>query len=314
MAKVKTTHKSKESALVRQSFEFFYKDKFFNKFMNKIKLNGLNYQQTYYCMKKWFYEGSVACSLHSGAIGSNNAGEINVGDLLGENKIVFTPWANGGVYNIYDYPIYARPINTRGVPFIQDKALLVDKEIVIIYILKSHKSVLSSINAKINELIDIEMTMRILQKRHKVPWVFKTTPENETAVKKLVDDIDNDEPYIYASVTDINEADVLKTDVPYILDKLEMQRQKIEDDIDTMLASQNVGIAEKKEHLVVGEVEANNQAIEDSGDDFISNLKEGFDRVKECFQVQVNPELAHEVVSSYNEDEEMEEEDMENDD
>ena len=201
-----------------------------------------------------------------------------------------------------------------GVPFIQDKALLVDKEIVIIYILKSHKSVLSSINAKINELIDIEMTMRILQKRHKVPWVFKTTPENETAVKKLVDDIDNDEPYIYASVTDINEADVLKTDVPYILDKLEMQRQKIEDDIDTMLASQNVGIAEKKEHLVVGEVEANNQAIEDSGDDFISNLKEGFDRVKECFQVQVNPELAHEVVSSYNEDEEMEEEDMENDD
>ena len=100
----------------------------------------------------------------------------------------------------------------------------------------------------------------------------------------------------------------------YLIDVEYFDLQKIEDDIDTMLASQNVGIAEKKEHLVVGEVEANNQAIEDSGDDFISNLKEGFDRVKECFQVQVNPELAHEVVSSYNEDEEMEEEDMENDD
>lgn len=313
MSKSKQIHKGADSALVRKSFEFYYKDKFFNKFLNKIKLEGLNYQQAYYCMKKWYYEGSVACSLHKGALTNLDAGAVNIGDLLKENKIVFTPWTSGGTYNPYDFVTTAIPINTRGVPFIQTVPLEVDKDIVIIYILKSHKSVYDSIQAKINEIIDIEMTMRTLQKRHKTPWAFKTTPENETAIKKLIEDLDNDEPYV--TVTDINEADVLKLEVPYILDKLEMQRQKIEDDIDTMLACQNVGIAEKKEHLTVGEVEANNQPIQDSGDDFITNLQEGFDRVYECFTVKVTPKLAHEIVSSYNEDENNEsEEDNENDD
>ena len=47
MSKSKQIHKGADSALVRKSFEFYYKDKFFNKFLNKIKLEGLNYQQAY---------------------------------------------------------------------------------------------------------------------------------------------------------------------------------------------------------------------------------------------------------------------------
>ena len=40
---------------VRTSFKFFYDNKFFNLWMKKFKISGMNYQEAYYLMKKFWY-------------------------------------------------------------------------------------------------------------------------------------------------------------------------------------------------------------------------------------------------------------------
>ena len=291
--KIKQSRKS--STEVRRLFEFFYNQKFYNKWMNKFKFDGLNYQQIDYIMKKFWGEGTISCSKPDGI-------PNNLGIDMKEDSIIFTPYAPQNVFNIYDYPTQAIRINTRGVSFISARPLDIDKEIVIGYCQKNKKSIYSSIECKLKELVDLEMTIRTNIKTQKSPYVAVTTPENKSAVEDLMDGLENDDPILFTTLEESEKAKALVSGVPYTIDKLEQMRQKIEDDILTILGCQNVGIAEKKEHLLVDEVNANNQNISESSDDFLDMVSEFFDRVDKVLGYKVTVSLKHEEEEQIEED------------
>ena len=143
-------------------------------------------------MKKFWSVGNVACSnISSGdplLAGLMASGEID----MKENKIIFTPWAFAERYNIYDFPTHATLINTRGVKFITPRILEIDKEVVIIYAQKNHKSVFSSIEAKLIELVDIEMKKRAARKAQSQGWMFTFSEEDKQQVKEQVNEIKNE--------------------------------------------------------------------------------------------------------------------------
>lgn len=286
MSKIIYKQKRKETSKIRALFEFYYNQKFFNAWMNKLEFSGLNYQQKEFIMKKYWCDGTIACLQPIGI-------PSELLPQMGEDQIIFTPWTTNGVYNIYDYPTKALAINTRGVSFIPNYALELDKEIVVGYCQRNKKSVYSSIECKIKELVDIEMTLRINMKSQKFPFVFATTPENKQAIEDLVDGIESDDPILLTTLEEVEKAKALNSGATYIIDKLEMQRQKIEDDINTILGLSNVGIMEKKEHLLTGEIEANNESIDNSNDDFLACIKEFFERVKTAFGYNISVKLAH---------------------
>ena len=111
------------------------------------------------------------------------------------NIVIFTPWVFADRYNIYDFPTHVRLVNTRGVKFITTDALEIDKDVVILYAQKNHKSVFSSIEAKINEIVDLEMKKRVALKAQAQPWMFAFSPEDFEQAKVLQEQIENDEPY-----------------------------------------------------------------------------------------------------------------------
>ena len=306
MPKIKYSKQRESSKAIRQAFKFFYQNKFFNKWMNLLELEGLNYQQSEFIMRKFWFEGTIACS-HPTNIPEG------LKDAMKEDSIIFTPWCVDGIYNIYDYPIKALPINLRGVDFISRVPLLIDEEIIIGYCQKNHKSIYSSIEPKLNELVDIEMVKRVALKCQKMPWLFTASPENKTAIEQLVSDLESDEPTLMTTLLDSELGKGFVSGAPYILDKLEMQRQKIEDDINTILSVNNVGIAEKKEHLLNGEIDANNQSIKESGDDYLDMIQEFFDRVEEHLGYKVNVKLKHEPPKQFTMNEKKEPEEGEND-
>ena len=97
----------------------------------------------------------------------------------------------------------------------------------------------------------------------------------------------------YILTTDIylNDVDKVKgitSGAPYVVDKFEQDRQKIENDILTMLGVNNVGIGEKKEHLIVDEVNANNEDIEQQSISFRTEIEDFFDRVYKVFGYKVD--------------------------
>ena len=306
-----------ETNKIRNAFKFYYTEKFFNKWMSKYDFPELNYQQKNFIMRRWWAEGNVACS-RVDTSDKELAGLIqdDIVDLK-ENSIIFTPWApSGGVgtmglFNIYDYPVSVRLINKRGVKFITDKPLIVDQDVVIGYAQKNKKSVFSSIEAKLNELVDVEMKKRVARKSTAQPWLFTFDPEDEAQVKKLQESLENDNPYLFSPIKNINGAKALSSGASYIVDKLEQDRQKIENDILTMLGVNNVGIGEKKEHLIVDEVNANNEDIEQSSYSFKNEIEEFFDRVYKVLGYKVSVIDLNEM---YSDTEEINQEEVDEDD
>ena len=185
MAKEKVYRPRFSSKDIRKKIKFFYVEKFFNKWMNKYEYPQLNYQQKHYIMKKFWATGTNAC-LSIKTADKELAGLMDQGVVdMKENQIIFTPWAFANRYNIYDFPTHARPINTRGVKFIPNEALEIDKDIVIGFAQKNHKSVYSSIEAKIEELVDVEMKKRVSRKAQSQPWMFTFAPEDFEQAKIL---------------------------------------------------------------------------------------------------------------------------------
>lgn len=282
---------------VRTSFKFFYDNKFFNLWMKKFKISGMNYQEAYYLMKKFWYDGTVACSRR-----------INIPEEIKDMLpfFVFTPWVMSERYNCYDFPTHAMAINTRAVSYINTQPLEVDKDIVLMWCQSNHKGVYTSIEPKLKQLVDIEMVIRICTKNQKAPWVVGFSPEDKKAMNKFIDDFESDEPMITTMLNDLKNTKALVSAAPYVVDKLEAMRQKIEDDIKTMLGVSNVGIAQKKEHFTDDEVQTNNKEIEETNDDLIDEISQGFERCNSVFGTTFTIELAHSSI--YNEEEGYKEE------
>ena len=287
MAKIKVYRPRVSSSDVKKKIKFYYLEKFFNKWMNKYDFIGLNYQQKHYFMKKMWSMGTIAVSSISSA-DKSLAGLMADGEIdMKENAIILTPWAFDRRYNIYDFPTHIRLINTRGVKFITPDALEIDKEAVIIYAQKNHKSVFSSIEAKIDELVDIEMKKRVSRKAQSQPWLFAFAPEDFEQAKKLQEQMEDDEPYLFSPFNEVDKVKGITSGAPYVVDKFEQDRQKVENDILTMLGVNNVGIGEKKEHLIVDEVNANNEDIEQQSYSFTDEIESGWDRAQKVLGYSV---------------------------
>ena len=296
------TTQKEDSSKIRTSFKFFYENKFFNMWMNKFKFQGLSYQEKHFIMKKFWMDGTIACSLRLNPFEDDRFA-----------KVVFTPWVFAQTYNCYDFPNFARCINTRGVSYINMDELEVDKGIVLGWCQANHKGVYSMIAPKVNQLVDLEMVIRICTKNQKAPWVIAMSPEDKKAVDSLIDDLESDEPILITMLNDLKNAKALNSTAPFIVDKLEAQRQKIEDDVKTILGKANVGIAQKKEHFTDDEVQTNNSEIASNSEDYLIYLKDFFERCNKTFEIQLGVELNQdEIIMDTYQEESKEEENYEN--
>lgn len=290
---VNTSHK------LRDQIKFYYTEKFYNKFLNNFDFKGtLDYQQINYIMRKFWSTGTIGAFRR---------------DIYDESRpweaIVFAPWIINGKYNCYDFPIGLTFINTRAVSYIPSKEFTIDEDAVIGYIQRNKKSIYSSIEAMIEKLVDFEMTIRTNLKAQKTPWMFGVSPENEDKMKLLWENLDSDDPKLFVALEDLKDAKALVSGANYNIDKLEQQRQQCENEILTRIAINNIGVMEKKEHFTVGEVDANQQQIESSGNEFLDCLQEFFDRIETTLKHKVSVELRNKPVKNESVEDEEDEED-----
>ena len=295
------------SQKVRDRILFYYRDKFFNKFLNKFDFGNLDYQQKHYLLKKFWSKncGKLAFFIIKGT----KDGKQYPNGMLG-----ICPYTFAGVFNMFDFQTKCMLIDTHATGVIPTTEQEVDKDVVLGWITRNQKGVEALIETKLEEVVDIEMTIRCNLRAHKMPWVFGVTPENKAKIDKLIQSIDDDDPYLTMSLEDIKNMQVFNTGAPFIIDKLEVKRQQVEDEINTILGFNSVGIMEKKEHLTTGEVDMNAEASNASNDIYMDCLTELNERTKKVLNYDMQPMLnkpIEEYTESEEEDEEEEEEDNE---
>ena len=105
-------------------------------------------------------------------------------------------------------------------------------------------------------------------RQQRVPYLFATDENNAFSMKSLYDRMYQGEPAIFIDKEMLKGEPenimVIPTTTPYLVDKLQIQKQEMERELLTFLGINNT--LEKKERLIVDETNSNNQFIKMASD------------------------------------------------
>lgn len=136
-----------------------------------------------------------------------------------------------------------------------------------------------------NRLTETERTTDINLKAQKTPILIITDDKSQLTLKNVYRQYSTGEPVIFGDKNFIN-ADtikVLKTDAPYIIDKLDTHKQILWNEVLTFLGIQNADTS-KRERMIVDEVNANNQNVIVNANVMLKTRQEACDLINDMFQ------------------------------
>lgn len=278
--------------ITRSTIKSYYLLKYYNLFLNGYKFTGLDYQQKDFLLRKMWALGRIACFRLSNATPKHPQGEI-----------VFCPFATATL-NIYDYPVEVSLIKLKNVSFIPTKLQTVDKDVVIGYAQRNKHSVMEMVLPLIEKIVDVEMTLRTSLKSQKTPWLVGYSPETEQQRQIIKENLESDEPYLFLEMEDINQFKAIVSGANYNCDKLYNLKQCYENEIKEYLGINNLGVNEKKEHLIGDEINVNQEIVESHGECFLDCLKEFCERIKDVLGYEVTVEINKPDSIEYKEEDE----------
>ena len=275
------TGKNWSNAYRRNKYSF-YINKYFALYMNNYVFEGdISYQQIDFILRKFWENGCIAGFKLPYSEGSTKHPQ---------GLVVFTPFAPNG-WNIYDYPISVNLINTRGVDFIPTGVQIVDEDCVIGYIQRNKKGVGFFVDSLVQDIVTIDMVIRINLNAHKMPWLIVVDPLSERKMKELYEKLKEDDPELFISSDESNAMKSLVSGAPYIIDKLYNLKQAKENELREFLGLDNMGLNEKKEHLITSELESNDNVTEASEGCLIDPMNEFFERLEKLTGIHIRAHI-----------------------
>ena len=127
-------------------------------------------------------------------------------------------------------------------------------------------------------------------RQQRVPYLLATDENNSFSVKTLYDRMYQGEPAIFIDKEMLKGEPenimVLPTQAPYLVDKLQIQKQEMERELLTFLGINNT--LEKKERLLVDETNSNNQFIKMASDIGYKQRQLACEQMNEMFGLNVS--------------------------
>lgn len=283
--------KNRDPKVIEDKIRHIYLNKYYNLYMNSVDWDGLTAEERDYVMRRFWAEGTCAAFKINGTEAWDGSGGV----------VGFAPWATQ-TWNMYDFPETVLLINQRGVPFIPSTPQVVNKDVALGWFQRNHKPVREIVEYYIDRIVQVEMVINTNLELQKMPYLVGVTPEDKDRIKDVIDRILNNELVVYADMKDLALIKSIITESPYIGDKLIQHRITLENELLTYLGIDNIG-QEKKERLIVDEVNATNDLINRNGLGFIDTLTEWTDVISDLFGKKITPKPAAAPVSSINEGE-----------
>ena len=133
-------------------------------------------------------------------------------------------------------------------------------------------------------LYETERTIDVNLRAQKTPVLIEKKKKTILTLKNVYQQYSGNTPFIFGNKQfDIsNKLNVLKTDAPYLIDKLELHKHELWNEALTYLGINNAN-TDKKERLVVNEVDSNNQLITFYLNCFYKTRKKACDEINKKF-------------------------------
>lgn len=146
-------------------------------------------------------------------------------------------------------------------------------------------------------LYETECTININLNAQKTPVLIEGDAKTILTLKNVYMQYSGNTPFIFGNKQfDIsNKLNVLKTDAPYIVDKLDIHKHQIFNDALTVLGIDNAN-TDKKERLITNEVESNEELIKYYLNCFYKTRKNACEQIKEKFNIDIDIELNKDII------------------
>lgn len=158
----------------------------------------------------------------------------------------------GGKLNVYRVPVERRAYAVNGY-----QKVLSDKDSVIIYNNYLHSNSRLDVEMFARRLYNLDRAIDVNANAQKTPVLIQCDETQRLTMVNLYKKFDGNEPVIFGDKNlNPNNVKVLKTDAPYVADKLYQLKTQIWNEALTYLGISNINIT-KKERLITDEVTRN---------------------------------------------------------
>lgn len=155
----------------------------------------------------------------------------------------------GGGFDVYDRPIIRRAYASNGY-----NIKLSNKDSVIVYNSLLHKESYTDLCMFAKKIAELDKTIGINTNAQKTPILVLATESQRLTMKNLYKQYEGGEPVIFGDkALSVDDIQVMKTDAPYVADKLYELKERYWNEALTYLGIDNVA-EQKKERMLTDEV------------------------------------------------------------
>lgn len=176
----------------------------------------------------------------------------------------------------------------------------------VIYIMNNNlqKPTLETLKLFAYRLYEVEATINVNLLAQKTPVLIEGDTKTILTLKNVYMQYSGNTPFIFGNKQyDLsNRLSVLKTDAPYLIDKLTLHKHEIWNEALTFLGINNANV-DKRERLITDEVNSNNELINYYLNCFYKTRKEACDRINEKYGLNIKIKLNKDVLDLLDVDE-----------
>lgn len=196
----------------------------------------------------------------------------------------------GGDLDVYRIPISRTAYASNGY-----NRQLTSANSVLIFNNFTHTNCILDIEMYARRLYEIERAIDVNVKAQKTPMLVRSTETQRLTLLNLYMQYDGNEPFIFGDKNlDLDDIKVLKTDAPFIADKLNILKRQIWNEALTYLGIENSN-TEKKERLVTDEITTNLGAVQAARACRLNARRQAAEQINRMFGTNITVDIRKEI-------------------